>query len=400
MNFSAFDLDIDNYEISDLETFFHLDTQGKYTFTELDEKTVTLKTNLQNKVSDKNFMKKMLSFIDVAKDVLLDNLKTNQIIVAGPTFLMDQRPESTINSVTNFIQPINTFPTDTAPGILNRLRRRTNFISLAFNTFFRDEVSVSSTDCFFSLPYPLKNVVSMKLSSLELPETIYLLSNDNYTNQVFIKEHGTNIQGVVVVPEGCYSSTTISSAVESSINTQLGTGTRFSVTVDPANGKTTITNSVNVFDVNFITHTQHTTYNNRNLGWILGYRSATYAGLTTYKSEGVFNGTPLDYVYFVLNDYQLSNSTNLIAIFKDSYIEKHIIAKIPYSNTNFQTLFENSERLISPRRSYYGPVDISKMSIRLLDKYGQLVDLHNMDYSFTLEAEVVYESLASSFSTR
>lgn len=393
MNYSSFDLDIDNYEIQDLEQFFHLDKNGIYSLKELNEKTMTLQTNLHDKISDRTFMKKMLSFIDVAKDVLIENLKTNKIIAAGPTFLMDQRPESTLNTVTNFIQPINTFPTDTAPGVLNRLRRRTNFVSLSFNTFFRDETSVSSTDCFFSLPYQLKNVVSMKLLSIELPETIYLLSNEKLTNRIIIKEYETGIEGEIIVPEGCYNATTISGAVTSAINTQLGTGNRFSVSIDPISGRCTIANNTNAFDMNFVT-------NCRNLGWILGYRKLNYIGLKTYLSEGLFNGTPLDYVYFVLNDYQLSNSTNVIAIFKDSYIEKHILAKIPYSNTNFQTLFDGGEKVISPRRSYFGPVDINKMSIRLLDKYGQLVDLNMMDYSFTIEAEIVYESLASSFSTR
>jgi hypothetical protein len=386
MNYSSFDLDIENYEITDLEQFFHLDKNGIYSLKELDEKTLTLQTNLQNKISDRIFMKKMLSFIDVAKDVLIENFKKNKIIEAGPTFLMDQRPESTLNTITNFIQPINTFPTDTAPGILNRLRRRTNFVALSFNTFFRDKVSVSSTDCFFSLPYPLKNVVSIKLLSIELPETIYLLSNEKMSNRVFIKEYGTGIEWEVIVPEGCYNATTISGAVADAINTQLGSGNRFSVSIDPISSRCSITNNTNAFDMNFEN-------NNHNLGWILGYRNLNYVGLKTYLSEGLFNGTPLDYVYFVLNDYQMSNSTNVIAIFKDSYIEKHILAKILYSNTS-------GEKNVSPTRNYFGPVDINKMSVRLLDKYGQIINLNCMDYSFTVEAEIVYESLASSFSTR
>jgi hypothetical protein len=98
-------------------------------------------------------------------------------------------------------------------------------------------------------------------------------------------------------------------------------------------------------------------------------------------------------MYFVLNDYNLSQSSNLIAIFNDSFIDKHILAKIPYSNTdiNFQVLFDGKEDVISPRRQYFGPVDIRKMGMQLLDKYGDVINLNMMDFSFTLEIEMAYD---------
>ncbi|NDA89792.1 MAG: hypothetical protein EBY20_02630, partial [Alphaproteobacteria bacterium] len=72
-----------------------------------------------------------------------------------------------VQQVPNLVQPMNTFPTETAPGILNKLRRRTRVMSLAMNTIFRDSNSVSATDCFFTLSYTLKNVVGIRLLSIE-----------------------------------------------------------------------------------------------------------------------------------------------------------------------------------------------------------------------------------------
>ena len=42
-------------------------------------------------------------------------------------------------------------------------------------------------------------------------------------------------------------------------------------------------------------------------------------------------------------------------------------------------------------RQYNGPVNLTKMEIKILDKYGNIVDLNFMDYSFSLELEILYE---------
>ena len=405
MNYSSIDLDIDNYSLSDLEHFLQLENVAGYGVIDVEQKIGVARGNFMEKIADRDFQGRLLIFLDEAKRLLIQNLKTNRVMSAGGShFVIDKSTEASASSVTNFIQPVNTFPTETAPGILNRLRRRTTFVSLAMNTFFRDLKSGSSTDCFFVLSYPLKNVVSIRLLSLEVPEGVYLLSNVNLTNRVYIVETGAAgggagaaggagtviTEGIVIVPEGCYTATSLAVALQNAINLQLGAGGRFSVAIDPISNRTIITNSVNNFNMYFVTQ-QTNVYLNRNLGWILGYRNPTYLNSGTYMSEGLFNGVPLDYMYFVLNDYNLSHSSNLIAVFNDSFIDKHILAKIPYSNANFQVLFDGKEDVISPRRQYFGPVDIRKMGLQLLDKYGEVINLNMMDFSFTLEIEMAYD---------
>jgi len=395
MNYSAIDLDIDNYSVSDLEHFLQLENVAGYGTIEIEQKVGFIRNNFMEKVADRDFQSRLLIFLDEAKRLLLQNMKTNRVMSSGGShYVIDKSTEASASAVTNFIQPVNTFPTETAPGVLNRLRRRTNFVSLAMNTFFRDPKSGSSTDCFFVLSYPLKNVVSMRLLSIELPEGVYLLSNADLTNRLYIVEYAGDgsiqVEGLVIVPEGCYCAESLAVALQNAINVQLGTLGRFAVAIDPISFRTTIINSVHNFDMYFVTQ-QTNTYLNRNLGWILGYRNPTYLENNYYTSEGLFNGVPLDYMYFVLDDYNLSRSSNLIAVFNDSFIDKNILAKIPYSNWNFQVLFEGKDDVISPRRQYFGPVDIRKLSLQLINKYGQIIDLNKMDFSFTLEVEMAYD---------
>ena len=54
--------------------------------------------------------------------------------------------------------------------------------------------------------------------------------------------------------------------------------------------------------------------------------------------------------------------------------------------------YDDSENHTKSRK-YHGPVDINKIHIKLIDQYGRLVDLNNMDYSFSLEITQLYNNI-------
>jgi hypothetical protein len=386
-----FDLDIDNYDDEDLESFFGL-LKG-YTESDIASKETLMREKIFGNVLDRSFQNKLFIFLDEAKRLLIQKLKQNPILNGdGSNFVID-RP---VQAVPNLVQPMNTFPTETAPGILNKLRRRTRIMSLAMNTLFRDSNSVSATDCIFTLSYTLKNVVGIRLLSIEMPESIYLIAGYTMTNSIYIWVPATDASGTIIIPDGCYDSASLQTALEDGINTTLGVD-YFKVLIDPISKKTTIyaTNSFDFDLVFFNSNTAASLCNvgkfEQSLGWILGYRVKTYKNASSYKSEGLFFPTPLDYFLFVLNDYHIYNSSNLIAMFNDSYIDKNILAKIPYSNTTYQVLFDGANEVLSPRRQYFGPIDIKKLGLQLLNKYGQIINLNFMDFSFTLEVEIIYD---------
>jgi len=386
MNYAAIDLDIDNYDDEDLESFFGL-LKG-YTEADIASREIMMREKIFGNVLDRSFQNKLFIFLDEAKRLLIQKLKQSPILNGdGSNFVIDRPPQP----IPNLVQPMNTFPTETAPGILNKLRRRTRIMSLAMNTLFRDSNSTSATDCFFTLSYTLKNVVGIRLLSIELPESIYLISSYALNNSFYIWVPATDASGTIIIPDGCYDSTSLETAVENAINNTLGVA-YFAVTIDPISKKTTIstTNSFD-FDLVFYTENSNNLKFEQSLGWILGYRNKIYRNENSYKSEGLFFPAPLDYLFFVLNDYHIYNSSNLIAMFTDSYIDKNILAKIPYSNTTFQVLFDGTNDVLSPKRQYFGPIDIKKLGLQLLNKYGQIINLNFMDFSFTLEVEMVYD---------
>jgi hypothetical protein len=129
----------------------------------------------------------------------------------------------------------------------------------------------------------------------------------------------------------------------------------------------------------------------KNLGWLMGYRYAQYINGMAYTAEGIFNIVPCPYIYFILNDFNISNSTTIMGVFGQNMIEKNILAKVPISVDSYKLLFDNTSNLISKKREYFGTVDISKFSIKILDHYGEPAITNNMDFSFTLELEIAYD---------
>jgi hypothetical protein len=146
----------------------------------------------------------------------------------------------------------------------------------------------------------------------------------------------------------------------------------------------------------YIVHPGTNKYITRTMGWILGFRQPSYVNKLTYTTESLYNVTPAEYFYLEINDYNIpSISSKVFGLFSDSYLDRNIIAKIDYSHKSnfylYETVSYDNSYVVSSQRDYFGPVYLGKFSIRLLDKYGQVVDLNGLDFSFTLELKVLYD---------
>ena len=69
---------------------------------------------------------------------------------------------------------------------------------------------------------------------------------------------------------------------------------------------------------------------------------------------------------------------------EQSLADNNILAKISTECCN-DCCCENPERI------YFGPIDLTKLEIKLFDEFGRLVDINNADYSFTIELELLYD---------
>jgi hypothetical protein len=128
-------------------------------------------------------------------------------------------------------------------------------------------------------------------------------------------------------------------------------------------------------------------------GWLLGFRLPSYESITeNIQSEGLFDGSGDKYIYLSLTDYQYNtNSTNIVG-FDKSFMDEDILAKIPMTNGKLSIVIDDNNNPLTKKRVYNGPVNIRKLHIKIFDKFGNIIDLNNMDLSLTLEMEILYES--------
>ena len=78
----------------------------------------------------------------------------------------------------------------------------------------------------------------------------------------------------------------------------------------------------------------------------------------------------------------------------DSPNSTDIIARIPISrdfNSSFQNIVYNNNNDDADIRTYFGPVNLSKFRIRLLNDKGLILNLNNMDWSFSILVTQLYQ---------
>lgn len=140
------------------------------------------------------------------------------------------------------------------------------------------------------------------------------------------------------------------------------------------------------------------------LGWSLGFRAAEYvmgavAPVTTSTpvsavSEGVGFITSIRYGYLSIEEYQNSGHPPLIVAFNDHILDKKIMTRICLAPIRLgHDLTSRETGFISHRRTpreYYNAVNIDKLTIKLFDEYGRIIDLNNMDWSLTMEFTKLY----------
>ena len=155
------------------------------------------------------------------------------------------------------------------------------------------------------------------------------------------------------------------------------------------------TNGITDFSINFVTDR----YGNEDkqtplplkFGWLIGFRDGYYENNTTYVSEGVINLLGPRYIYLVVDDFNNSVLDGFYGAFTSSIINKNILARISLQGNLFDFLSKDNFSLITTPRQYFGPVDIQKLQIQLLDEYGRILNLNNMDYSLCLTFQTIYE---------
>ena len=417
----SFDLNIDNYTRDELIEMFELPNNFDRNIVEIKE--AKLRDNIiNNKQIKKDTQIQTINFLTKAKNIILNEPKQQKTP-------LQQKIEDFYNSSYELksskieddqehmvqVRPdkpyLSSYPSEFFPGIINPLKKRTIRKNLNIDTRFRDNYYAnSSTNFNLTLPTNFNDVVQMQLMSIELPTTFYAISkqyNNNYFTSTITLNDGNIFTKVISLPDGNYTKHTIMNIINEQL---LNAGDPFKNISFAINlsetetgscqtmiGPNSNSGSENITEIEINFQLDRVGIEDRNtplplkLGWSLGFRNGVYTGNLNYVSEGVVDVTGPKYLFLVVDDYNTSVNNGFYAAFNSSVLNKNILARISLQANLFNVLEQNNLNIVTTPREYFGPVNINNLTIQLLDEYGRIIDLNNMDYSFCLSLITVYD---------
>ena len=416
-----FDLNISNYSKQELEEILGLPTN--YDESIIDLKETKLRQNIVNDSSISSETKtNTLLFISNVKQHLSSYLQGKNNISTDLKSLSKsyQNIYNLNNSLqnskiidagsTNIIKQPNTpygksYPSEFYQGTLNPLNKRILKQNINIDTRFRDNYYTTlSANFHVDLPIRLTQVVSMQLSALELPETFYVISKVFGNNYCMITVENESL--LITIPDGNYDSVGlqnyINNFLQDSSTPAIFQSIRFISDMPNVTGTTGIAGSGRMvvsgsqnFVLNFLTDStgneDRQTPLPLKLGWLMGFRQGYYENNSNYLSEGIINLSGPSYIYLVVDDYNNNVNDSFYGAFNSSILNKNILARISLQESAFTISTQNNLNLITTPRQYFGPVDIQKLQVQLLDEYGRILNLNNMDYSFCLTFQTIYD---------
>ena len=410
----SFDLNIENYKKGELEEIFNLKS-GQYDSNAIEQKCAQLRDNVSSDKSiEQNVRMKTIIFLDEAKRVLASQLNSSNVVQklanaynmnpnlvdsgvidAGNTFIID-KPKSAF---------ANSYPGEFFPGVINPLKKRTTKQNLNIDTRFRENYYTSSSSNFhFDLPIKFSSVMQMQLAAFEMPFSYFNISKQRGNNFFSIKRESTGVNYVITIPDGNYTPESLVAYLNNycTVTITALNFVQFIYNIDGTGSGSgqlivgvTTGNEGAYFTLNFqndINGNPDTTNPlPLKLGWMLGFRNGIYSGNINYISEGLVDLTGSKYLYLVVDDYNNNVNNGFYSAFNSSVLNKNILARISTQPSPFGSTSQSNLSLITTPRQYFGPVDIQKLNIQLLDEYGRVIELNNMDYSFCLTFTSVYD---------
>ena len=263
------------------------------------------------------------------------------------------------------------------------------------DTKFRDEYnSNTTTDYNITLPERVTDVLNISVTNVEVPNTIYNISENLGNNAM--KLTSSTYTGILVVRDGNYSQ----AGLLTELNARL-TDLNFpftSLTFDASYNKIIMKpTGGNAYSVDFGVDSTgaFAKYNFKSrLGWLLGFRNQTYTSIAANKSsEFLCNLYGPRYLYLVVDEFTSNgNQKSFVAPLPSSVLSKNILARITMDNTTYPFLSMvpangSNGLLLSDVRSYTGKVDIQKLNVQLVNENGIAMNLNGADFSFCLQLE-------------
>jgi hypothetical protein len=433
----SFILNSDSYTNGEIEKLLHLSKPYSPTDINTSKQRLIKQFNTRSNLGSEK-QREISEFIDrialrVKND--LDVQDIHQVIQEGGNFIIEN-PDRIVGRTAKIENGRMTLESKSAPpGYINPLNVRTITQAISIDSRFRPNYyGTKSTNYDMVLPAIQKNVVSLRVASIELPTTYYAVSRCNENSTCLVVDLSNSGQGwLLTLPDGNYEQSwannskasfielamneTITHALPVTIN-DMGqatptlpfgpslTAADLTFSLDRISGKAFFTAVAGgilqpdgfLMRFNIDVNGNLTKDNNlqMRLGWQLGFRQAEYVANPTCVSEGICLVCGPRYGFISIDDYQKNTGPAYMVAYANSLLQDNIITRINLAELQADVgVYQSSSdpglsTQLNRTREYFGPVDIQRLHISLYDEFGRIIDLNYMDWSLTLAFELLY----------
>ena len=386
--FGSINMNIDEYRIQDLETFFELPTKNYDIQDVVHKKKIMCASVDRDMTMNEPARANFHTFLDQALARIVQHLLpigSNKSITVLPQntlsgdnghfIISNPARDGIINYDPSSKTGINLDDNGAPPGILNPIKVNTIKRAVNIDTRFRPNYyTTKSSDLQINLPTKVERAISMRLASIEIPMSFYAVSSA-FGNHVFKVTWGVTDESsaIITLTDGNYdvgdSDKSKAVRIETEINAKLlaseaGVATvgklNLRYEVNPINGKSRffqdpsggLATTAIPFKIHFMVDKNGVDISanesfQTTLGWMLGYRSPSGGvytsngkfisgvgggggtdGAGNIISEGICNVQGIRYIYVSIDDYVNSSNNYFTAAFANSVMAPNIITRI------------------------------------------------------------------------
>uniref|UniRef100_A0A6C0ENT8 Uncharacterized protein n=1 Tax=viral metagenome TaxID=1070528 RepID=A0A6C0ENT8_9ZZZZ len=240
------------------------------------------------------------------------------------------------------------------------------------NSAFREK-HYKSNDFVINMRSTIKNIIYIKVTSVEIPNVSYTFRDSLRNNffDILYQYDNKTYKSKIYIGEGNHTSNSIVSNIQEQFdNIALEFDFNLKITLDTVSGRIFILSDKIIF-IDFSTS---------ELNFYLGFSNKQYKG---YKinAEGLLNIIRTPYIFIKINDIE-----NII----DNKVS-NVFTKVVLNSEKYTYHFQSFGDFNSKDKFFRGPIDIDKFHISLVDCLGDPLYLNGMDFSMTIECGTIYD---------
>jgi hypothetical protein len=271
---------------------------------------------------------------------------------------------------------------------------RYKIFSLSVDTRFADQFYNGPADFMIRTPSTYRNIQRIALSSAEVPlvEEMFSERHGNLNFSVYFDACGGWVDGII--PTGNYTDQQLVTELEIALQT---IDPNFTVVEDLLSGIITITNTV-PFQFSGVSNVKKIA--DRRTHWGLGYYLGFREKLSQLSQVDISGNQAVSGSTVILIQ---STPYYLLQLQCPDYVEQMMhrtdcngwipaFAKLVLRDEAYVLQFVDSGDWIRKEYTFLSPVNVSSLRIRLVDPYGDTVDMREMDWSMTFELYEVVNS--------